>query len=67
MSNEIALERVALQIAEHRVPGSTQAGGHYHLSEAWRAMIRRNARAVVDQPPDTRPVAAPAGSAAAAH
>ena len=50
MSIEIALERAALEMAERRVPGSTLAGGHYHLSEAWRAMIRRSASAAVDQP-----------------
>lgn len=39
----VDVERAAMALAEQRVPGSTRAGGHYHLSEAWRSMIQAQA------------------------
>ena len=44
MITVIDIERAARSLAESRVPGSTRPGGHYHLSEAWRALIQRQAR-----------------------
>ena len=43
------VERAAKLLAEARVPGSTRPGGHYHLSEAWRVRIQRQARADVER------------------
>ena len=43
------VERAAKLLAETRVPGSTRPGGHYHLSEAWRVRIQRQARADVER------------------
>ena len=45
MTTLAEIERAAKALAELRVPGSTRPGGHYHLSEAWRALIQRQARA----------------------
>lgn len=45
----IDIERAAKALAEARVPGSTRPGGHYHLSEAWRALIQRQARADLER------------------
>lgn len=43
------IERAARALAEARVPGSTRPGGHYHLSEAWRALMQRQARADLER------------------
>ena len=43
------VERAARLLAEARVPGSTRPGGHYHLSEAWRVRVQRQARADLER------------------
>lgn len=43
------VERAAKLLAERRVPGSTRPGGHYFLSEAWRMLIQRQARAELER------------------
>ena len=50
----IHIERAARALAESRVPGSTRPGGHYHLSESWRALIQRQARVDLEREPQIR-------------